>query len=48
MPAQSELKTKRKSLDVYQRYAKDLLAENITLISSIMEVEEDTVRKIVP
>jgi len=46
-PLQNEVHCKRDSLKVYQAYAKNLLAENMSIISSIIETEERTVRYIV-
>lgn len=40
---QSDVGAKRGSLETYQAYVKDLLAENISIINSIIEVEEKTV-----
>ena len=40
---QNDVNSRQASLEVYRKYIKDLLKENISIISSIMEQEEKTV-----
>ena len=40
---QNEVGAKKRSFEVYQAYIKDLLAENMSIISSIVELEKKTV-----
>ena len=43
--SQSELTAKRNSVDVYRTYVRDLLAENVAMIGSIVDMENTTVRE---